>query len=341
LQKDLFFIDSIKKETNFSNFVNSKSIFDYHNSKKNGFQDLSISFERQRNEKLPFGYNDGSLFPSRGKQERTTFGISFITQNIDLRYQPEIIYAENIDQEPFLGYTADGNWWARYYLMIGNTIDNFNRFTKDKIKNFNLGQSRLGLKNKYLLFGLSTENIWWGPGLRNSIMFTNNSPGFEHIYISLPKPLNTAIGSFEFYYINGKLRNYNYVNPDNDIMNNIWSDGIYPKKQKDRNISAYNIVYNPRFLKNFYISYSYSNQFYYNDSNAFNIKYSKFSLDKPKYNLGTLAFKFKLPKNNAEFYAEIGQQYLPPNPIYFFTDSNRVAYIIGVDNYIVYLKIFI
>ena len=134
--------------------------------------------------------------------------------------------------------------------MIANNIDNFAISSKSVIYDYNNGQSRIGIRNNYFALGLSNENVWWGPGFRNSLIFTNNAPGFKHSYIHIPKPLNIGIGNLEFYALNGILENTNYTNPDNQIMEGIWADGIDLKNNSDRIITAFNLTFQPKFSKN-------------------------------------------------------------------------------------------
>ena len=47
--------------------------------------------------------------------------------------------------------------------------------------------------------------MWWGPGTRNSLIMSNNAPGFLHFTLNTKKPIETFIGSFEGQIISGKL----------------------------------------------------------------------------------------------------------------------------------------
>jgi hypothetical protein len=45
--------------------------------------------------------------------------------------------------------------------------------------------------------GISTENLWWGPGMRNSLLMTNNADGFPHAYAGTVRPVDIWIGNLE------------------------------------------------------------------------------------------------------------------------------------------------
>ena len=67
-------------------------------------------------------------------------------------------------------------------VSVANVIDNFRQFGTNKIDTFSLGQSRIGLKLGPISVGYSNQNNWWGPGKRNSIVFTNNAAGLNILF---------------------------------------------------------------------------------------------------------------------------------------------------------------
>ena len=90
---------------------------------------------------------------------------------------------------------------------LWNHIDMPERFGERSHNRVLIGQSSIRINWKKLSIGLSNENIWWGPSIRNSIMMSNHAQGFNHITSNTVKPINTVIGDFEFQVITGKLEN--------------------------------------------------------------------------------------------------------------------------------------
>jgi len=127
---------------------------------------------------MPIGSNDGSMYPSIGLQQRVTLGASLRWKWLSLHLQPELVKAENLEPAPFVSDPADGNYWAKYYLYHVNKIDQFDRFGTEEINTKLLGQSSLRFNYNGLSVGVSSENLWWGPGIKNSLIMTNNAPGF-------------------------------------------------------------------------------------------------------------------------------------------------------------------
>ena len=311
----------------FSFMTRSTSVFqflagsNYANSKKLTIKSFQLSDIRQNNDHLPIGFNDGSMYPAVGQQERVSIGLNVRWRALDINFQPEWVSAQNLQQYVDKGNQTDGNWWPRYYLLTANNIDDFRRFGKEAINEYTLGQSRIGLSYPGFAFGVSNENLWWGPARQNSLLFTNNAPGFKHAYFQTQKPLKTAVGSFEFKAIMGLLDSTKYENPDDSIMRTIWRGGIYPKSNSARNINAFIINWQPKWIQNLYIGYAYS-KIMYSDSNAI-------SNGSEKMGVGVLMARFIMPKDHAEFYAEIGTPNQLPWPTRFFTDTARPGFTIG------------
>jgi hypothetical protein len=53
--------------------------------------------------------------------------------------------------------------------------------------------------------GVSSENLWLGPGLRNAILLTNNAPGFPHAFLGTSQPADIGIGWLEVQALWGRL----------------------------------------------------------------------------------------------------------------------------------------
>jgi hypothetical protein len=125
--------DSFKSSSFLIRSTSDLHNYDYKNG-KNIIKRILFSYLSINNNNLPIIYNGGNLYPSRGLQERFSFGVNLVYKNIDINLQPEFIFAENIKQIEFKGNELDGNWWPRYYLMVANNVDDFRQFGIDKIE---------------------------------------------------------------------------------------------------------------------------------------------------------------------------------------------------------------
>jgi hypothetical protein len=321
--------------------IRSTSSFQFLQSKLKGttkdiVQSINFSFDQQNNSLQPISFNDGNMYPARGWQERYSVGVNLKLLIFDINYQPEKLTVQNLRQEPYLG--EPGNFMFYYFGMVANNIDNFRQFGYDRIEETTLGQSRIGIKTKYIAAGISNENIWWGPGKRNSLVFTNNAAGFKHYYLKTVEPIKTCIGSFELAGVVGKLDTTKYIDIDQDLLNACQACKVF-KNLDEREIDGITINYQPKWIPNFYIGYAYSRQFYRHATNALGDTVNFFSKDLPKQEIGSMFFRFSLPDDHAEFYGEMGMPNESPWPWKFFKERMRPGFVFGATK-LVPLKLF-
>ena len=323
--------------------IRSTSAFQFLQSKLKGttkdiVQSISLNYDQQNNSLQPISFNDGNIYPARGWQERYSYGVNLKLLIFDINYQPEKLTVQNLTQEYYAGNKQDGNFMFKYFGMVANNIDNFRQFGYDRIEETTLGQSRAGIKFKYVAAGISNENIWWGPGKRNSLVFTNNAAGFQHYYLKTVEPIKTYIGSFELSGVVGKLDTTKYTEIDQELLN-ICRPCKFFKNLDEREIDGITINYQPRWIPNFYIGYTYSRQFYRHATDALGDTVNFFSKDLPKQEIGSMFFRFAMPEDHAEFYGEIGMPNEAPWPWKFFKQRMRPGFVFGATK-LVPLKLF-
>src|SRR5207237_4260274 len=91
------------------------------------------------------------------------------------------------------------------------------RYGDLNLSRFGLGQSSVSVDARAVAFGFSTENEWWGPGVQNAIVLSNNAPGFPHLFFRSARPIATRLGLMEFRWLSGTLYESAYF--DNDPRN--------------------------------------------------------------------------------------------------------------------------
>ena len=318
--------------------IRSTSSFQYLQSKLKGttkdiVQSINFSFDQNNNSLQPISFNDGNMYPSRGWQERYSYGVNLKLLIFDINYQPEKLTVQNLPQEYYAGNTGDGNFMFKYFGMVANNIDNFRQFGYDRIEEITLGQSRAGIKFKYMAAGVSNENIWWGPGKRNSLVFTNNAAGFKHYYLKTAEPIKTYIGSFEFAGVVGRLDTTKFTEIDQELLNACRPCKVF-KNLDEREIDGITINYQPKWIPNFYIGYAYSRQFYRHATNAIGDTVNFFSKDLPKQEIGSMFFRFAMPDDHAEFYGEMGMPNEAPWPWKFFKERMRPGFVFGATKFV-------
>jgi hypothetical protein len=295
-------------------------------SEKFTFQSISLRHTLQNNSLMPLGFNQGTMYPSVGFQRRWSLGVHFSWKFLDVNLQPEWVLAENLPTPVFVGNLEDGNYWARYFQIMNNVVDHYSQFGEGQLKTFFPGQSRIKFNIGNIAAGVSTENNWWGPGFRNSLMMTNEASGFLHYFVQNRKPVITPIGTFEGKGLIGMLENPSMLSPEDKNLRPIWAGGIENKNNSVRMLKAFIVNWQPKWVPNFYLGYSYAHQTYFENEDP---KSGKPFIENPKMQLGAFLFRFALPKDHAEFYAELGQPDKLVGPTSFFGDSTKTGFVIG------------
>lgn len=301
------------------------------NKSKKGVQVnlLDVGYTLQSNSNLPFGGNDGTLYPSVGIQQRSTIGVKIQWKGFVLHLQPEFVAVENADPIKFVT-DFDTAYWPKFYLYDVNKIDNFNRFGTTSFNKIFAGQSSFSYNTQNLSMGISTENLWWGPGIRNSLILTNNAPGFLHVSFNTLKPIKTKLGKIEFQAIYGLLENVNTEAPDNEIIRTINAGLIATKSAIDRSIFGGIVDWNPKWTPHLHIGFAAAT---YDYRSA--VKATASPLVLPSENkegsatLGSVFFRYAMPKEHSEVYLEYGRSDKFAHPFNIIGDTIPTGYIAG------------
>lgn len=276
---------------------------------------LSTDWLQQYNSKTSYGWNDGTMIPAKGYQTLLTSGLYLRWGVLSIQLKPELVWAQNASFKTFSTKFSD-TVWAGYYINILSGIDAPETFGTGTYKKLFPGQSSVSINVGKMSFGLSTENLWWGPGIRNSLIMSNSAPGFLHLTLHTSKPIHTAIGSFEGQIIGGKLIGSNIPDSFRTINNTLF----YSQKPDDwRYLSAMIVTWQPKWIKGLYLGfersiYEYSENLNANTGGHGITKYlpvlqGLFGNGHSGGNdfqdqLSSLFFRWVLTKSNAEFYFE-------------------------------------
>jgi hypothetical protein len=326
-------------------YYNDESRFSYFNNTLNlrtGIKNLNIgltpfSIQSQINTHHPYGWNDGAMIPSKGGQILISGGAYLNYGPLSVQIQPEIVLAGNSKFETFNQETYPVIV-ARYYDFYNN-IDLPVRFGTAAYSKISWGQSSVRLNYKSLSAGLSTENLWWGPGLRNALIMSNTAQGFKHFTINTRKPINTPIGSFEGQVIAGKLENSSYgvLEPEWNFFGN----PNYIEKANDwRYISGFVMTWHPKWVQGLFFGLSQSSQLYHNDLSKlgdylpFFSSSNKLGVDnspEKRDNRGSIFMRWIWAEENAEIYFEFGKNNNVGNSRNNALDpARRRAYVFGM-----------
>jgi hypothetical protein len=217
---------------------------------------LPATWLNEYNSRVPYGYNNGPMYPNAGYQTMFTGGVFIKAGIFKIQFKPELVYAQNKPFSTFGSVQANGNSrliGQEWYFF--NAIDAPERFGAKSIQYAGLGQSKFTINLFHLEAGISTENMWWGPGVQNSIMMSNSAPGFPHWTFNTTAPVKTIIGSFEWQIIGGVLKQSGYEQYAANSLPNTAAN-YAPKPKVDRYISGFTFNWHPKWIEGFSIGFS-------------------------------------------------------------------------------------
>ncbi len=215
---------------------------------------LPIDYNIEFNSHHPYNRNNGSMIPNRGYQQIISGGVYAKIGPLSIQLKPEHLFSQNKDFEGF-GEGPNGHYpaiWVERY-QVWNRIDMPERFGEKQHNENLIGQSSVRLNFIGLSLGLSNENIWWGPSIRNSIMMSNHAKGFKHITFNTIKPIKTVIGNFEWQLISGRLESSGFKPPDVDGKYSgltLYIPKINQRAETDdwRYLQGLSITYSPKWI---------------------------------------------------------------------------------------------
>lgn len=301
---------------------------------------LPVTLKQQYNSHHPYGWNDGSMIQAKGYQSQLSFGLYSTIGPLSIQLQPELIYAQNRNFSTFPSTHSDSIWNSYYYNVL-NRIDNPEKYGKGSYAKLFPGQSSVRFNYRKLSLGVSTENLWWGPGVRNSLIMSNNAPGFQHITFNTLSPVSSPIGSFEWQAVSGILKNSGIL-PD-DTTRSFEGQRLYRVKFDDnRYLNGMIITWQPKWTTGLFLGMSRVFVQYESDlGNSFS-RYlpivgklfkggnvaKEDSINKDQ--LLSIFFRLMLPKEKAELYAEYGRNDHAANIKDLILEPEHTrAYIIG------------
>ena len=298
-----------------SNYTFNKQIF---NAKWLHVEALPLTMLMKNNSAYPYGWNDGLLEPARGLQTLFTGGVYFKAGPLSGQLQPELLWGNKQKYTTTLEYGDE---------------------TNGSFERVGFGQSNLLLSAAGMSLGMSTENLWWGPGRYSSLFMSNNAPGFFHYTFKSNRPFKTPIGSFEWNVVAGKLKHDTSFGFEN----------FYLKKRNfssdNRFFNAVTITYQPKWMPGFFIGMNRGFQMYEADINLQDPSFMQRYLpvftslfkqgtnnedQKGRDQLVNIFTRWLFPKSKSEFYFEYGWNDHSYNSRDFIIDPvHSATYLLG------------
>lgn len=239
-------------------FIQSGSL--PRNNKLFGYDILPIYFTTRLDGKRPYVGGEYGMIPARGVQSFLSTGFQLRFSILNIQFQPEIVTAQNLTFPGFSNVFSSDIIATRFFYW--NVGDNPERFGNTFYTKAFFGQSSVSLRVGAFELGAGTKNIWWGPGQWNSLIFSNNAPGFPHISLNTIKPAMTFLGSFEAQMLIGRLESSNQNPSQFETLN----DNFFWTLNTDwRYLNGLMVSYSPKWISSLSFGYSRTYQYYNED----------------------------------------------------------------------------
>lgn len=243
----------------------------------------------------------GKFLQAKGYQQWVSAGIYGSFGLLSIQIQPEFVFSQNSNYD-FGTSKAEG-------------IEYMEVFGQGPYSKLLPGQSSIRLDYGAFSLGASTENIWWGPGQYNSLLFSNNAFGFQHLTLNTSKPAKTFLGSFEGQLIMGKLENFapfvrdgkedwRYVNGITFSYQPKWIQGLF--FGASRVFQQYNSFNNQTWAYYFPLFEPFQ-KVQLIDPNSPDFDSTEYD-DRWQSQQATVFFRFVVPKSRIELFFEYGRR---------------------------------
>lgn len=286
---------------------------------KNNFQVLPVSLQQQYHSHPSYSWNNGAMIPGKGYQAIFSAGFFAKFGPLSIQIKPEFVFADN---EKFSEHRL---YYGRMDLPV--------RFGNKTYSQVSWGQSSVRLNFDPISIGISNENLWWGPGIKNAIIMSNSAAGFKHLTLNTTRPVKTPAGSFDAQLIAGRLEGTSYTTflPDD------W-----------RYLSGMVFSYQPRWIPGLFLGMTRSFQTYSEDvGSKFGDYFPLFSAfqkvntdedSKRRDQLTSVFARWLLKDSKAEIYFEYGLNDHSYNTRDFLmAPEHSRAYTLGLNKLISYM----
>jgi hypothetical protein len=163
--------------------------------------------------------SDGALWSGRGTNGLVRGGVTASRGRVRLTLAPELTWSENRAVEvPTVNQTSRSTW-SDPWRTAGAPLDRPLRFGTEPLMTLGPGQSELTVEVGRSVVGIGSGNLWWGPGLRNALVLSDNAAGIPRLFARLPQDVTTPLGAFRGEWFVGALTESIYFDAEasNDL----------------------------------------------------------------------------------------------------------------------------
>ena len=133
------------------------------------------------NDNVPNLENTGELWVGKGNTIFSSIHLDVWSKHFFFSTEPYVQYAQN---KSFMSYhfdrvTKDSSDFIEYFHVLNDGPARGN----GQVKELRFRETQIYGHLNGIGAGFSTANMWWGPGIHNTINMTNNTSGFPHFVL--------------------------------------------------------------------------------------------------------------------------------------------------------------
>lgn len=176
-----------------------------HSLSGTGFRPLRPALFSSANSAFP--WLSGRSWSGKGLNAAASAGAVGRWGHAAFRLEPFIAVASNA------AFELESNSTGFRDAMRPLNIDSPQRFGDKTFRMLDLGESYARLSAAGVSVGLSNERLFWGPGVRHALLFSESGPGFPRLHLGLEKPTTTPLGWVFGQVIYGRLAESSWSPP--------------------------------------------------------------------------------------------------------------------------------
>lgn len=155
---------------------------------------LDPAVETIGNTHLPESANDGAMWAGRGVNVGISAGVAAIYGPWRVTLMPRVVTASNHPFQVLPSGNPARSPFASPWHSNPVSSDLPLRFGTGRVTRFDPGESTIELGIRGVAAGVSTAAQWWGPGIWNALVLSNNAAGIPRLYLATDRPVRTPLG---------------------------------------------------------------------------------------------------------------------------------------------------
>jgi hypothetical protein len=158
------------------------------------------------NSDIPFARNDGGVWAGRGTTIAVAGGVRGRCGMLRAQFVPEGWHARNANFQVLPSGNPNRSDFANPFHSIPQSAADLPlRFGARPISTLQPGQTSVSAVIGPIELGWSMESQWWGPGIRNALVMSNNAVGIPSYFLGTPSAVRTRAGALSARWIAGYL----------------------------------------------------------------------------------------------------------------------------------------